>query len=252
MKPRPHSGVWTEAALEGAFGLAGQIRARWHLRRCPTCREQLDADRQLGQQLRAALPPAPLPSYLERRIKRLLDAEAPPPAWTVPPPRPRLLPLAGSGFAGLAAGVVLILVMQGGGSVPGAPQHSLIDSHIRSLMGDHLTDVGSTDQHAVKPWLSARLALSPPVAEIPGYSLVGGRLDYIDGHEAASVVYRRRQHVINLFAWPSALPGSGPAGFGDRGFNVLTWRRDGLELAAVSDLNMPELREFVQQVSPKP
>ena len=60
----------------------------------------------------------------------------------------------------------------------------------------------TSDQHTVKPWLSARLDLSPVVKDFAaeGYPLVGGRLDYVDGHRAAAIVYRRDKHVINLFA----------------------------------------------------
>ena len=67
------------------------------------------------------------------------------------------------------------------------------------MMADHLTDVPTSDQHTVKPWLSARLDLSPVVKDFAaeGYPLVGGRLDYVDGHRAAAIVYRRDKHVIN-------------------------------------------------------
>ena len=84
----------------------------------------------------------------------------------------------------------------------------MIDSHIRSLQADHLTDVLTSDQHTVKPWLSARLDVSPPVRDLKdqGFPLVGGRQDYVDGHPAAVVVYRHAKHVINLFAWASSGP----------------------------------------------
>ena len=88
----------------------------------------------------------------------------------------------------------------------------------------------TSDQHTVKPWLSARLDVSPPVKELrpQGFPLVGGRLDYVDGHRAAAVVYRHDKHVINLFAWAS--PGQPDAGFREearQGFNVVTWRAAG-------------------------
>ena len=106
----------------------------------------------------------------------------------------------------------------------------VVADHVRSLMADHLMDVPTSDQHTVKPWLSARLDLSPVVKDFAaeGYPLVGGRLDYVDGHRAAAIVYHRDKHVINLFAFVSGDRANSPPRQEKRdGFNIVEWRMGG-------------------------
>src|SRR5579883_2529056 len=162
-------------------------------------------------------------------------------------------PLAGGGLVGALAGVVLMLLIgaPGGGGGNAALLGSLVDNHVRSLMADHLTDVLTSDQHTVKPWLSQHIDVSPPVKELAaqGFPLVGGRLDYIDGHPAAVVVYRRAKHVINLFAWATSAPDAPMRAASRQGFNVITWRAGGIAYAAVSDVEADQLQEFARDVA---
>jgi anti-sigma factor RsiW len=109
----------------------------------------------------------------------------------------------------------------------------------------------TSDQHTVKPWLSARLDVSPTVRDLKdsGFPLIGGRLDYVDGHPAAAVVYRHAKHTINLFAWAS--PGKPDTAFHDeshQGFNIVTWRTGGITYYAVSDVEADQLAEFAKLV----
>jgi anti-sigma factor RsiW len=120
----------------------------------------------------------------------------------------------------------------------------VVSAHLRSLQADHLIDVQSSDQHTVKPWFNGRLDVSPPVIDLTaqGFTLLGGRLDYIDGRAVATIVYRRRVHVINLFVTPST--GAGAKVERVQGFNVRRWTWSDLDFWAISDIGADELQEF--------
>jgi anti-sigma factor RsiW len=129
----------------------------------------------------------------------------------------------------------------------------VIATHVRSTLTGHLADVASSERHTVKPWLSSKLDFSPPVTDLTdaGFPLAGGRLDYVDHRSVAVLVYRRRQHVINLFIWPEndARPVSTPHALSKRGYHALNWTHSGMTFWAISDLNAGELKLFSENFS---
>jgi len=125
----------------------------------------------------------------------------------------------------------------------------VVSAHVRSLQGAHLTDVQTSDQHTVKPWFNGKLDISPPVVDLTaqGFTLIDGRLDYLDGKSIASIVYQRRKHVINLFVTDGGAEPQRVKRDTIQGFNVVRWTASDLEFFAVSDINTQELQEFVDK-----
>ena len=156
------------------------------------------------------------------------------------------------GWLAYAASILLAVAVGSGGTLlitgerqEDAVANELIDSHLRSLLGSHLTDVASSDQHTVKPWFAGRSEVAPPAVDLAGegFPLVGGRLDLIAGQPVPALVYKRREHVINVFVLPAT-----KGGFGEtltrRGYTVRHWNEGDLGFWAVTDAAPSELVEF--------
>jgi len=181
---------------------------------------------------------------------RIRSALAQPDAFE-PVAAPRRLP-----WARLIAAGLVVAVLSGGASFAVARRNAsppsigqqVLSSHIRSLMPGHLTDVESNDSHNVKPWFNGRVDLSPAVPRLDsaGFPLVGGRLDYVGGRPVTAVVYMRRQHVINVFSWPTGDRGPQTRSLStEKGYHLVRWSDGGVEFWAASDLSVPELEQFV-------
>jgi anti-sigma factor RsiW len=128
---------------------------------------------------------------------------------------------------------------------------SAVAAHVRATLDDHLIEVASSDRHTVKPWLSARLDYSPPVQDLAseGFTLIGGRLDYLERHNVATLVYRYRTHMIDVFVRPDTSRAPTSALQTVRGFNVAHASGPSMDWLAVSDVEPAVLSTFVQRLA---
>jgi anti-sigma factor RsiW len=239
---------YTDSELD----LASSLEVEQHMQECQICASAYSSQKALRSTLKNSSLYYPAPEKLRKRIQSSLRQEAKSEArgrafgW-------RWLP------AGVAFAFALLLAFVIWTARPGyvrPPEDQLLaqevaSHHVLSLMGSHLTDVASTDQHTVKPWFDGKLDFAPPVKDFSnqGFPLIGGRLEYLNNRTVAALIYQRQKHYINLFIWPAEQNNSTsetPAKH--QGYNLVHWSGAGMNYWAVSDLNGVELLEFARLV----
>jgi mycothiol system anti-sigma-R factor len=258
-----------DAYLDGELDPITSQKVEQHLRDCPKCEQAYEVETAMAHAISQGAPYYKAPPELRERIQvSLREAIGVPtsPGATgedsLPVRRPEAV-RRGVFFdmpwnwLALAAAIVLAAIVASSFlsrlRQPGADQFlatQLIASHVRSLMADHLTDVASSDQHTVKPWLDVKLDFAVPVVDLSseGFPLIGGRLDYLDNRPVAALVYGRRKHFINLFVWPAASDeAKAPKTITHEGYQLLHWADSDFNYWAVSDVNISDLQLFKQQ-----
>jgi anti-sigma factor RsiW len=230
-----------DAYVDDELAPVDQAAVRAHLDECVTCRHRLTDLDQLGRIVRR------IPYYTASETLRVRVVSGRKRAWQLSSFVPWAAAL-GIVASLVAAGLFMRSVASERGMEARTIAEILVDDHVRALMGEHLLDVTSSDQHTVKPWFQGKLDFSPPVEDLTslGFPLVGGRVEYVNGKPAAALIYQRRQHTINLFVWPSsdAIPSTDVRSI--RGFQVRHWTRSGMSFWAVSDVNAADLATFAQ------
>lgn len=233
--------VLLHALIDGELDAGHTREVEDHIAGCPRCAAALRDYRTMSKAIAETGAGYTAPAALRQRIEAALPQPRP-----TPNRRAVLRGFAmGSAVSALAATGLVAVVLRNDDAE--RIQSEVVSAHLRSLQAGHLTDVISTDQHTVKPWFNGKLDISPPVIDLAaqGFALIGGRLDYVDARAIGAVVYKRRQHVINLFVSQTSNTGRRLAKIDTiQGFNILSWSDRGLNYWAVSDLARDELTDF--------
>jgi anti-sigma factor RsiW len=223
-----------------------------HLRGCANCAALQQAALALRDRIRSEVPRYEATPALRERVRAMLAdtaaAEAPRPQ----PLRERWRWLVSGAVAGCAATIMAwtvgttVLAWHTSDDVAA----EAVAMHVRATLNNHLIQVASSDQHTVKPWLSARLDYSPPVRDFSseGFTLNGGRLDMLDKQRVATLVYQYRLHMIDVFVRPETA-GAAPTMRTVRGFNVAHATGAGMDWLAVSDVSPDVLKAFVERLA---
>jgi anti-sigma factor RsiW len=248
------SRIYLPAYLDDELGVAESLRVQSHLAECRDCRkahqQQLALRSVLCDPDLSAHPSEDFATRIAAAVRRAAKEES----WEQ---RPSWFDLRRLGFLRWvpAAAALVMLTTTGTLLVMSRVRSShdqliagaVLAGHIRSLQANHLVDVPSEDRHTVKPWFQGRLDFSPPVPDLSelGWTLIGGRLDYLDGRPVAVLIYKRRMHNINVFLWPNHGAADDVIRQEDaQGYQILHWNGAETTYWVVSDLNGAELLEL--------
>ena len=240
--------------LDGELDPVTAAAIEEHLSACGECEKALRGHSALRVALRESAPYHRAPAGLVERIRseaRKIGADN---RGAAPSRRFGWRPLQfGATMAATAVVTWFAAIQLVGPSAADLAAMQVISGHSRSMITGHLAEVASSDRHTVKPWLSSKLDFSPPVTDLTtaGFPLVGGRIDYVERRPVAVLVYRHRQHVIDLFVWPQAVPDRSASTrlLSKNGYHLLHWVGGGMAFWAISDLNPRELQDFAAAFS---
>ena len=210
-----------------------------HVRNCPSC----SADALTRVQMKRAIQVAGKRSTPSAEFrKRIQQSIAPKPRRSF-----RL------GWMLMAAAAVILVV--GGltstylGNPSGRDQvfSEIADLHVATLASSSPVDVISTDRHTVKPWFQGKIpfAFNLPELQNSEFSLLGGRMTYLEQAPGAHLVYDVRKHHISVFVFQER---SLPARFDNNSlppkrlsFNMETWSQGGLRFFVIGDASVADI-----------
>ena len=210
-----------------------------HLRSCPSCAADALSRVQTSRAVQAAGRRFTPSAEFRRRIQQSI---APRGQRTF---RPGWL-FAATVVAILVAGA-LSLSYVGSRSRRDHVLSEIADLHVETLASSSPVDVVSTDRHTVKPWFQGRIpfAFNLPELQNTEFSLLGGRVTYLDQTPGAHLIYDLRKHHISVFIFPeSALRArldENPSSPQRLPFNMETWGQSGLRYFVIGDASATDI-----------
>ena len=225
-----------------------------HLSGCASCAAEIAG----RAQLKTAVKRAALHRYRPSAdFRRKVEAQVLPREQGSRVRRAARIWLPAVGFAAGLALVVLWTALRPSGGGPTAALNELVDMHVAALASTNPVDVVSTDQHTVKPWFEGKLPFAvnvPDVTNAP-FTLLGGRVAYLDQQPGAALLFQYRKHRLSVFifedrgAWKS----DGLAGARQHAsFWVDTWAAGGLRYFVVGDTsgqNVADLSNLMKRAA---
>jgi anti-sigma factor RsiW len=159
-------------------------------------------------------------------------------------------------FAAAAAFILVVGVLTstyvGARRDAGEVFSEIADMHVATLASSSPVDVISTDRHTVKPWFQGKIPFSFNLPELQNsdFSLLGGRMTYLEQTPGAHLIYDVRKHHISVFVFQErALPARLDQNFLSQKklpFNMETWSQGGLRYFVIGDASSADINNLVQ------
>jgi anti-sigma factor RsiW len=209
-----------------------------HVRGCPSCSADALTRVQMKRAIQAAGKRYTPSAEFRKRMQQKIAAK---------PQRSLAL-----GWMFAAAAVVLVagtLTSVYLGTRSGRDQvfSEIADLHVETLASSSPVDVISTDRHTVKPWFQGKIpfAFNLPELQNTEFSLLGGRMTYLEQAPGAHLIYDVRKHHISVFVFQER---SLPARLDEHSvspkqlpFNLETWSQGGLRYFVIGDASAADI-----------
>jgi anti-sigma factor RsiW len=121
------------------------------------------------------------------------------------------------------------------------------DLHVATLASSSPVDVVSTDKHTVKPWFQGKIPFSFELPELQNseFTLLGGRMAYLEQAPGAHLIYQVRKHQVSVFIFQEASLRSklqeDATATKRLSFHVESWSRDGLRYFVIGDAGASDI-----------
>jgi len=217
-----------------------------HLRNCPSCSADALTRLQMKRAIQVAGRRFTPSAEFRKRVQQSIA------------PRPHRGYRAGWIFAAAAAVILAIGTLTSAylGTRSGTDRifSEIADLHVATLASSSPVDVVSTDRHTVKPWFQGKIpfAFNLPELHDSEFSLLGGRMTYLDQAPGAHLIYDLRKHHISVFVFQERslkLPASlGEDLVSPRNlpFNMETWTQSGLRYFVIGDASAADIDRLLK------
>jgi anti-sigma factor RsiW len=210
-----------------------------HVRSCPSCSADALARVQLKRAIQAAGRRHTPSAEFRKRMQRKIASK----------------PRRSFGLGWMLASAAAVILVAGTltsaylGTRSGRDQvfSEIADLHVATLASSSPVDVVSTDRHTVKPWFQGKIpfAFNLPELQNSEFTLLGGRMTYLDQTPGAHLIYDLRKHHISVFVFqerslPAKLDGNSLSPK-QLPFNLETWSQDGLRYFVIGDASAADI-----------